>query len=102
MNELYPDIVKKCIKKLAWNLFDFMQSASDDTQEFPTIEECRTAVEETFSTTIIEYYNCGELITDEDIDSLIFSIFNERSKYNLILKFSAKATIIHSNNLFNA
>lgn len=100
MNDLYPTQITNTIKKLSWSLYDFIRSASEETEEFPTIEECRMAVEETFMDNIAIAFNEGELNTNEDIDALIFSIFNSNENYNLILKFSAKATIIHSKNVF--
>lgn len=98
-NELsYPEIVKTCIDRLSSALLEFMKSAYDDNEEFPTLEECTTSVEETFGELICNSWLSSKLNDDDDIDSLIYSVFNDKKNYILILKFSAKATVIHSKN----
>ena len=95
---LYPEIVTTCIERLSAALLEFMKSAYDDNEEFPTLDECTEAVKETFSELICNTWNNSKLNDDEDIDSLIFSVFNDKDNYILILKFSAKAAVIHSKN----
>lgn len=99
-NSLYPSFVQLCIDKFTDSLFDFIKSSCEEISELPSKKECRVAVEETFGDMIIEKYNSGDMNTLDDVDDLLFSLFNNKKHYQLLLKFSTKATIIHAKNLF--
>ncbi len=92
----YPSIVEEAILRLTIELRDFMRSSTEDDTHLPTIDECREAAEETYADKIIEYYDGGKLSSVQDIDDFIYAVFNMKDNYTSVLKFSTKATILHT------
>lgn len=96
-----PKKVEEAILRLSLSLRDFIKSTVEDESELPTLSECKEAAEETYANIVVEFYESGNLETQEDIEAFIYEVFNCKENYALMLKFSTKATILHAREACN-